>query len=125
MLTRGATAKVPPRQQDRRVLVARRVQLEVGLRATVGIEAPVEKQELAEAGALDPLEKLLGNDLVRIDIGSIERGHDSGMGDERLHALAPLSNVDEVTADRSGRRHRRAHQVGSTALALAPFEVTV
>ena len=33
---------------------------------------PVEEEELAEAGALDALEELLGHDLVGVDVGAVE-----------------------------------------------------
>ena len=42
-------------------------------------KAPVVEQELAEAGALNALQKLLGNDLVGIDVGAIERNDNSGV----------------------------------------------
>src|ERR1700682_5719097 len=37
----------------------------------------------------------------------------------------PISNIDEVPGDRRRRRHRRADQVGATALALPTLEVAV
>ena len=54
-------------------LVLGPVQLEVRIGLPVVREAPVEEQELAEAGALDPLEELLGDDLVGIDVGAVQR----------------------------------------------------
>jgi hypothetical protein len=33
---------------------------------------PVVEEELAEARPLDPLEELLGDDLVRVDVGAVE-----------------------------------------------------
>src|SRR5216684_3845649 len=38
-------------------------------------------------------------------------------------APIPLANVDEVPGDRGGGGHRRAHQVGAAALALATLEI--
>jgi hypothetical protein len=35
--------------------------------------APVIEKKLAKAGPLDAFEKLLGNDLIGVDVGSIER----------------------------------------------------
>ena len=37
-----------------------------------GILHPVEEEELAEPGALDPLQELLRHDLVRVHVGSVE-----------------------------------------------------
>ena len=48
-----------------------------GLRAFLDA-LPVEEEELAVAGALDALEELLGDDLVGIDVGDIERRGDGG-----------------------------------------------
>ena len=44
------------------------IQLKICIRATVIVKPPVKKQELAEPGTFDPFEKLLGNDLVGINI---------------------------------------------------------
>ena len=72
-------------QRPRRVL-ARRAAAEVRAggedrvlgQAPARLLRPVVEQELAEAGALDPLEELLGDDLVRVDVGARERGHAAG-----------------------------------------------
>src|SRR4051794_16476130 len=79
VLARRAAAEVAPGEQDAALLV---VQLEVG------ILAPVEEEELAEAGALDPLQELLRDDLVGVDVVALE--HDGGRRDglEALHAFA-------------------------------------
>src|SRR3954451_13717419 len=79
VLARRAAAEVAPGEQDAALLV---VQLEVG------ILAPVEEEELAEAGALDPLQELLRDDLVGVDVVAVE--HDGGRRDglEALHAFA-------------------------------------
>src|SRR5258706_16093854 len=61
VLARRAAAEIAPGEQDARVLGVRAVQLEVR------VLAPVEEEELAEAGALDPSEKLLRNDLIVVD----------------------------------------------------------
>src|SRR5215216_228394 len=37
----------------------------------------------------------------------------------------PISNIDEVTSDGRGRRHRWTHQVRSTTLALTALEITI
>src|SRR5580704_12687224 len=70
VLARGAAAEVAPREQDRRTRLVRGAQLEAG------ILHPVEEEELAVAGALDPLQELLGDDLVGVDVGALE--HDDG-----------------------------------------------
>ena len=41
-------------------------------RSQSGLLGPVVEQELAEAGALDPLEELLGHDLVGVHVGTVE-----------------------------------------------------
>ena len=40
----------------------------------VEVVAPVEEEEVAVAGALDALEELLGDDLVRVDVGQRQTG---------------------------------------------------
>ena len=46
---------------------------------------PVPEQELAEAGALDPLEELLGDDLIGVDVRAIEGDDFAGVGGEGFH----------------------------------------
>ena len=61
VLARGAAAEVAPGDQDR-------VRLELDL----AVADPVVEEELAEAGALDPLQELLRDDLVGVDVGAVE-----------------------------------------------------
>src|SRR4029077_7440850 len=63
-----------------RALRLRLVQLEGG------ILAPVEEEELAEAGALDALEELLRDDLVGVDVGTVEHESARRHRAKRLHA---------------------------------------
>src|SRR5581483_4350232 len=58
----------------------RPVQLEVG------VLAPVEEQELAVAGALDPLQELLRHDLIGVDVCPVEDGDAALDTANRLHA---------------------------------------
>ncbi len=44
------------------------------------MRAPVVEEEVAVAGALDALEELLGDDLVRVDVG--QRQRDGGGGED-------------------------------------------
>ena len=67
-------------QRPRRVLAADEPQPKFGPVARIGFAGrsqpgslrPVVEQELAEARALDPLEELLGDDLVGVDVGAVE-----------------------------------------------------
>src|SRR5271166_1376197 len=61
VLARGAAAEVLTGHQDR-----------VGRQLPARLLGPVVEQELAEAGALDALEELLGHDLVGVHVGAIE-----------------------------------------------------
>ena len=71
VLARRAAAEVAAGHQDRRA----------GVRGLLEREAllapPVPEQELAEAGALDALQELLGDDLVGVDVGAVERADDA------------------------------------------------
>src|SRR5262245_57827389 len=80
MLARGATAEVAAGEQDPGARVGRVVELEVR------VLAPVEEEPVLPAGALDPLEELLGNDLVGVDVRAVENRHAAGRANERLHA---------------------------------------
>src|SRR4029079_3585041 len=73
MLARGATPEVPPGEEDLRALRLATVELEVR------VLRPVEEEELGEPRALDPLQELLGHDLVSVDVRAVE--HRRARGD--------------------------------------------
>src|SRR5262249_30670884 len=77
VLARGAAAEVPAGEQDRPALA---MQLERR------ILHPVEEEELAEPGALDPLQELLRDDLIGVDVCTVENHRRRGHRRERLHA---------------------------------------
>src|SRR5207248_11077615 len=51
-----------------------------------GVLGPVEEEEGPEAGPLDPAQELLGDDLVGVDVGPVERGDDALDRHEPPHA---------------------------------------
>ena len=113
VLAAGAAAEVRAGREDR-----------VLGQAPAGLLRPVVEQELAEARALDPLQELLGDDLVGVDVGARERG-DGTLDDlDRFH-LVPLPDVDEMALDRGRGRHLRGDEVGAPAAALTALEVAV
>ena len=72
--------KIPARDQDACAFVARLVENEVRTFGSVRREAPVVEEKLAEASALDALQELLGDDLVGIDVHTIERRYATADG---------------------------------------------
>ena len=56
----------------------------------VEVVAPVEEEEVAVAGALDALEELLGDDLVRVDVGQRQRDGGAGEDVDGLHSVLGL-----------------------------------
>src|SRR5260221_6791565 len=79
VLARGATAEVLARKMDRRAVVARLIENEVG------VAAPGADQRVREAGALDRLEMLLRDDLIGVDVRAVERRHQPREDAEFLH----------------------------------------
>ena len=75
VLARGAAAEVATRDEDR-----------VGGQLPPGLLGPVVEEELTKAGALHPLEELLGHDLVGIDVGAVEVRDLAGDRVDRVHA---------------------------------------
>jgi len=69
VLTRRTATKVLPRHQNTGTFIFKIVQHK---RLFSGRPAPVVKQKLAKAGALDTLQKLLGNNLVGINVVAIQ-----------------------------------------------------
>src|SRR5713101_5963987 len=79
VLTRRPAAEIGAGDKHRRALELQPVEREIrGL-------APVVEKERAVAGALDALEELLGDDLVGVDVGAVERRHASYDVLDRLH----------------------------------------
>ena len=89
MLTRGAAAEVLFSDQDFCALVLRLVQHKIGVRLagirTVLDAAPVIEEKIFVAGALNPLQELLGDDLVGIDVGQGQRGGGAGEDLDGFH----------------------------------------
>src|ERR1035437_4134229 len=67
-----SAGEVLARNQNLRALVARIVEHEVRVLLTRRRAPPIEKQKLAVAGALDALQKLLGNNLVGVNIRPVQ-----------------------------------------------------
>ena len=106
-----------------------------------------KNKNLPKAGALDALQKLLGDDLIGIDIGPIHRGDQAGVFGEWHHDVKDgfkLLDVRRVLSSkrqlnfctptpgyRQNARHCRGgghgggDQVRAAAFALAAFEVAV
>src|SRR6185436_8852620 len=83
MLARRPASEVRTGEKDSRAVAAGPVQLEIR------VLAPVEEEKLAVAGPLDPLEELLRDDLVGVDVGPVEHGGGRRGRAERLHAATP------------------------------------
>src|SRR5262250_456058 len=79
MLARRSTTEVLIRNQYRRASILRLVEYKRRIRLPVGQITPVVKQKLPKPSPLDTLEKLLRNDLVRIDIRTVQRRYQSRM----------------------------------------------
>src|ERR1700677_3636774 len=97
MLARGATAEVLPGDEDRGLGIVRRMQHKITNLVSVDGEAPVVKKELAESGALDPLQELLGDDLIGVHVNFVERDNDSGVLAKRLHRFLTFLSVERLS----------------------------
>src|SRR5437870_10232506 len=80
VLARTAAAEIGTRDEDRRLFEARLIQHELA----VGLIAPVVKESGGESATYDRLEKLLRDDLVGVDVGTIHRRDHAGETFERL-----------------------------------------
>ncbi len=122
----GACSRDEPHPKFRPVRRIRAPSASGRFSSKLGLLAPVPEQELAEAGALDPLQELLRDDLVGVDVGAVEYGRARRDAPERLHeTAAEVANVDESTLDRGRRGHRRRHEMRAPAAALPALEVPV
>src|ERR1700693_2698737 len=59
----------------------------------VALAPPVVKKERSITRPLDAFEELLGDDLVGVDVGSIERAQDPGGAGEGVHPLSALTST--------------------------------
>src|SRR3546814_9215824 len=60
--------------------------------------APLIEQIRAKAGALDGLEKLLRDDLIGIDVGTIQRTDQAGVLGKGFHPLSPQAWTSSRTS---------------------------
>jgi hypothetical protein len=101
VLAGGAAAEILPCDQDRRLGVRLPVQHEVGQRRALLVIAKLGEQALAEPGALDGLEVLLGDDHVGIDIDHGQMSGDPGQRGEFFRGML-LSLCSLCSAARTG-----------------------
>src|SRR5882762_5728263 len=87
MLPRRSATEVCSGDENLRAAVLGAVEEEVAL------PAPVVEEERAVARTLDAFEELLGNDLVGVDVGAVQRSHDAGDAGERFHQLNALTST--------------------------------
>ena len=102
MFARGAAAEIVFRNQDLRVPVGRLVEHEIGIFRAVVLVAHFRKQPLAQTGALNGLQVLLGDDHVGVDVGDRQRGRDTGQFREFFHFSRPrvsARRIGDLTVD--------------------------
>ena len=101
VLTAGAATEVLPCQQHAGTLVAFVVEHELLVQRALAVVlvrlahvqvTPLVEQIGAEAGALDRLEKLLGDDLVGVDVGTVQRRDKASVLGKGFHAALPWIN---------------------------------
>ena len=89
VLAARAAAEIVAGDQDLGIAVGGLVEDEIRILAAVVIVAPFREQSLAEAGALDGLQVLLGDHHVGVDIDDLQRRRDAFQRGELLHFRLP------------------------------------
>src|SRR5215469_195904 len=92
VLARGSTAEILSGHQNCRIAKVLTVEHEVFAIAAIGMVTPVGEQESPKPGALNPLQVLLGNNLIGIDIVPMEGSNHATMFANRLHASSCTPN---------------------------------
>jgi len=113
MLPRGAAAEIGAGHQDRRLAVGRAVQHELRLLAAIPVITHLVEQVLAQAGSLDGLQELLGNDHVGVDIDHRQGRCDAGQTAEFLHlgaSVPPAGPAGAESLHRETGLHKRVGQ---------------
>src|SRR5205085_1067707 len=85
MLARRAAAEVAPGDENRRTRVARLIQDERRIKRAITCVAPIVEQKLAEACALDALQELFRDNLIRVNVRPLKRRDESGVDAKGLH----------------------------------------
>src|SRR5690606_20104420 len=107
----GAATKVFPGEQYAGALITCVIEHEIRIQRTLGVVlirlpdiqvTPFIEQVRAEARALDRLQELLGNDLIGIDVGTIQRSDKAGVLSKSFHAGL-------LSAESSHGRRRNDH----------------
>jgi len=88
VLTGRTTAKILAGDENRGLLVPRVVKNKVRDMVALGRVAPVVKEKLTKAGAFNALEKLLGDNLIGINIDAIERSDGSSVFAKGFHKFS-------------------------------------
>ena len=88
MLTRRTAAKVFAGDENGGATVPRLIQNKIRVRFSIRQVAPIKEQEFAKPGPFNSLEELLGNDLISVDVRTIERNNEAGVFGERVHKLS-------------------------------------
>src|SRR5690348_6230020 len=86
MFARGAATEVVTSQKNRGTLIARLVQKERWIGRAVLLFPPIKEEAFAKPRPLDGFQKLLRDDLIRIDVDAIQCGDETGYLSEGVHA---------------------------------------
>ena len=97
MLATAATTKIPLCHQYGCTLINGSIQLKIRILLRFLEIAPIEKQELAKTGSLDSLEKLLGNNLIGIDINPVQRRDQACVLCKWLHVSIAFAEKNKQT----------------------------
>src|SRR5215475_918385 len=87
MLSRRATTEILSRHQNRGRFISRLVQNEIRIPGPVSCKAPIIEKKLPKPGLLDPLQKLLRDDLIGINVHAIERCNTPPVHCKWLHSV--------------------------------------
>src|SRR3984893_7559840 len=98
VLARGAAAEIVVGDQNLRLAIGRLVEHEIGILAAVVAIALLREQALAETGALDGLQVLLGDDHVGVDIDHLQWRRDAFQHGELLHRNSLRSQILRTSA---------------------------
>src|SRR5215472_5228501 len=111
MFPRRSTPEILSRHQYACSRIARFVQHKVGILRSISPKAPVIEDKLSESGLFNPLQKLLGNDLISIDVNAVQRRHAPAVYPKWFHFLISFESVilrrtGEVRAEGSKAWHQ-------------------
>src|SRR6202167_2351015 len=108
MFPRRPAAKILPRNQNAGACVTRFIENKSTILLPIRRKPPIVKQKLSKASPLNPLQKLLRDNLVGINVDPLQRRNAPAMSPKWIHLCTPFSPSTTCHPERSENFAKRS-----------------